>query len=125
MFPETEILAELHERLVKSFMDIIVLTKLRESNDPMSGYDIIRFIHKKFHTLVSSGTVYALLYSMERDGLIEGRSISRKRVYTITEKGEKTIETILKSKEEIQLFVRELIGKQATKLYSLQTQASL
>ncbi|MFQ6081461.1 MAG: PadR family transcriptional regulator [Candidatus Bathyarchaeia archaeon] len=124
MFPETETIAELYERLVNSFMDIIVLARLRKSNDPMSGYDVIKFIHKKFHTLVSSGTVYALLYSMERDGLIKGRRLSRKRVYTITEKGEKMIESILKSKEEIQLFVRELIGKQATKLYSLQAQVS-
>jgi len=75
-------------RMVKSFLDAIVLDKLRERDNPISGYDVVTFIHKKFYILVSSGTVYALLYSMERDGLIRGMWSQRKRVYTLTEKGE-------------------------------------
>jgi len=36
-------------------MDIIILAEL--GNRPMSGYDVISFIHNKFRLLVSSGTV--------------------------------------------------------------------
>jgi len=60
-------------------MDIIILAELR--NEPMSGYDVISFIHNKFHLLVSSGTVYSLLYSLERNDLIKGTWDKRKRVY--------------------------------------------
>jgi DNA-binding PadR family transcriptional regulator len=67
---EGKILRKMHERIIKNFMDIIILAELR--NGPMSGYDVISFIHNKFHLLVSSGTVYSLLYSLERNGLIEG-----------------------------------------------------
>ena len=67
---EGKILKKMHERIIKNFMDIIVLTELRRGS--MSGYDVISFIHNKFHLLVSSGTVYSLLYSLERNGLIEG-----------------------------------------------------
>jgi len=91
----------MHRRMVKSFLDNIVLAKLREQDSPMSGYDVIALIHKKFHILASSGTVYALLYSMERDGLIRGVWSQRKRVYTLTEKGEKKIKAILDAKEKI------------------------
>jgi len=91
----------MHRRMVKSFLDAIVLAKLREQDSPMSGYDVIASIHKKFRILVSSGTVYALLYSMERDGIIRGRSSQRKRVYTLTEKGEKKIKAILEAKDKI------------------------
>jgi len=67
----------------------------------MSGYDVISFIHNKFNLLVSSGTVYSLLYSLERNGLIEGSWDERKRVYRLTEKGAKTIETILSANDKI------------------------
>ena len=74
---EAKVLKTMHERIIKSFMDIIVLSELR--NGPMSGYDVISYIHNKFRILVSSGTVYSLLYSLERDGLIEGRWSERKK----------------------------------------------
>ena len=96
---EGKILKKMHERIIKNFMDIIILAELR--NGPMSGYDVISFIHNKFHLLVSSGTVYSLLYSLERNGLIEGTWNERKRVYKLTEKGAKTIETILSANDKI------------------------
>jgi len=96
-----EILNEMDERMVKSFLDAIVLAELKERDNPMSGYDAIAFIHEKFRILVSSGTIYALLYSLERDGLISGMWSQRKRVYTLTEKGEKKIKAILEAKEKI------------------------
>jgi len=98
---EREILNEMHERMAKSFLDAIVLAKLRDRDNPMSGYDVVTFIHKKFHMLFSSGTVYSLLYSMERDGLIRGMWNQRRRVYTLTDKGEKKIKAILEAKEKI------------------------
>ena len=98
---EAEILEEIHERIVRSFLDTIVLAKLRERDDPMSGYDVVTFVHGKLRILLSSGTVYSLLYSMERDGLIKGRWSQRKRVYTLTDKGEKKIKTFLEAKQKI------------------------
>jgi DNA-binding PadR family transcriptional regulator len=77
----------MHERIVKNFMCITILTELR--NGPISGYDVISFIHNKFHLLVSSGTVYSLLYSIERNGLIKGTWKERKRVYKLEEIGKK------------------------------------
>jgi len=61
---ESEVLNKMHRRIVKSFMDVLILAELR--NAPMSGYDVIGFIHNKFGILVSSGTVHSLLYSLER-----------------------------------------------------------
>lgn len=81
---------------------------------PISGYDVISFIHDKFHLLVSSGTVYSLLYSLERNGLIEGTWNERKRVYKLTEKGKKTIETILNANDKIQNFITALLKVQST-----------
>ena len=105
---EREVLKKMHRRLVKSFMDILILAELK-NGPPMSGYDIIGYIHDRFHILVSSGTVYSLLYSMERDGLIEGKWAKRKRVYTLTEKGDRKIETILNANDKIKGLLTNLL----------------
>ena len=87
-------------------MDILVLTEMKKRS--LSGYDVIGLIHKRFGVMVSSGTVYSLLYSMERDGLIRSVGNERKRVYELTEKGEQDIKVITKANEEIQNFLRNI-----------------
>jgi DNA-binding PadR family transcriptional regulator len=72
----------------------VVLAELR--NEPLSGYDFIAIIRKRFNMLISPGTVYSLLYSLERKQLIESSGEERRRTYTLTEKGKKTIEIIMK-----------------------------
>jgi len=104
---ESEVLKKMHRRIVKSFMDILILAELR--NAPMSGYDVIAFVHNKFGILVSSGTVYSLLYSLERDGLIRGVWAKRKRVYELTEKGERNIEAIMNANDKIKALMTNLL----------------
>lgn len=105
---ETNVIEKMHRRIVKSFLDVLVLAELRKN--VMSGYDIIGFIHSKFRMLVSSGTVYSLLYSMERKGLIRGRWDQKKRIYMLTEKGEEIVKAILNANNEIQSLVKSLLS---------------
>ena len=109
---ESKTLRKIHERIIKNFMDIIVMTELR--NGPLSGYDFISYIHNKFNLLVSSGTVYSLLYSLERNGLIEGVWEERKRVYKLTQKGEKTIDTLLGASDKIKGFMTNILKTPTT-----------
>ena len=104
---EANVLKRMHERIIKNFMDILILAELK--NGALSGYDVIAFIHNKFHLLVSSGTVYSLLYSLERNGLIEGKWNERKRVYKLTDKGDRTIQTILNANDKIQYLIKNLL----------------
>jgi len=53
--PKNKVLMQLYERLVKSFMDVIVLRELRNGN-PICGHDIRALIQKRFRILISSGT---------------------------------------------------------------------
>jgi DNA-binding PadR family transcriptional regulator len=87
-------------------MDILILAEIKEG--ALSGYDVISLVHKKFGILVSSGTVYSLLYSLERDGLIKGVWDQRKRVYELSEKGEQNIKVITKANEAAKNFLRDL-----------------
>jgi DNA-binding PadR family transcriptional regulator len=74
-------------------MDIIILKHLK-NNHPMSGYDVIKYLHKKFHMLPSPGAVYSLLYSLERKNLIKGNTNQGKRVYKLTNRGEELLREI-------------------------------
>jgi DNA-binding PadR family transcriptional regulator len=104
---EEEILSQMNERLLKNFMDILILA--RTKNNDISGYDMIQYIHDEFGFLISSGTIYSLLYSMERDGLEEGMWNGRKRVYTLTDKGKETIRAIQNASRSIQNFMAKLL----------------
>lgn len=107
---EAEILRDAEKRIVKSFLDMIILMRLRKGS--MSGYDVIDFIHKKFDFLISSGTVYSHLYFLERTNLIEGMLTKRKRVYELTEKGEETARAFLNLKQKIVgLMINVFIGE--------------
>ena len=103
-----EIVENLRRRTIKTFMDMLVLAELQEK--PLSGYDIITLIHKKFNVLVSSGTVYSLLYSLERKGLVNAEMEQRKRIYTLTDKGEKTLVAVGRANGEINGLVQNLIS---------------
>jgi len=104
---ESEILMKMNRRIVRIFLDVLILLKLR--NAPLSGYDIISYIHKRFDMLISSGTVYSRLYHLERDGLIKGELVQRKRVYTLAEKGRETVKTILGMKDKISGLVLNIV----------------
>jgi len=107
---EARMIKKMHERVIKSFMDTIIMAELQ--NGAISGYDVITYIHAKFGFLLSSGTVYSLLYSLERNGLVEGVWIERKRVYKLTEKGARTIEAILNSQDKIRSFMATIFRPQ-------------
>ena len=109
---EARIIKKMHERVIKNFMDTIIMAELQ--NGPISGYDVISYIHTRFGFLVSSGTVYSLLYSLERNGLVDGIWIERKRVYRLTEKGAQTIETILNAQDKIRSFMSTILKPQIT-----------
>ena len=104
----SKIVENLRRRTIKNFMDMLVLAELQEK--PLSGYDIITLIHKRFNVLVSSGTVYSLLYSLERKGLVNAEMDQRKRVYTLTAKGEQILETVGRANREINGLVQSLIS---------------
>jgi len=104
------LLRTMHRRMIKNFSDIFILAELR--NGPLSGYDVIEYIHNKFRILVSSGTVYAILYSLERDGLITGNWNQRRRMYSLTQKGEDTLKAILSANDKIECILSSLLKLQ-------------
>jgi len=107
---ESEVLNEMNKKIVQNFLGMIILMELRKG--PLSGYDVISLIHKKFHMLLSSGTVYSYLYALERDGLVIGQHKRRKRVFMLTERGKETAVTLLNSKDKILEFIVDVFASE-------------
>jgi hypothetical protein len=93
---------DLRKRVVRNFMDILILEEIRKGM--MSGYDVMAYLQRKFGVSLSSGTVYGILYSMERQKLIEGFQIENKRLYRISEN--RNTAKLLKAYEPVQSFLK-------------------
>jgi len=102
----SDLAEKLQKRIIHDFMDIFILAEMKKGS--LSGYDAINLIHRKFDLLVSSGTVYSLLYSLERDGWINGVWNDRKRVYELAEKGKRDIKAIAKANEGVHNFLKSI-----------------
>ena len=77
------------ERLVKSNLDLIILSLLKTK--PRWGYEINMEIKEHFKVYLSAGTLYPLLHSLEDKRYVEGVWESEKgrgrRIYKITPEG--------------------------------------
>lgn len=105
-------MGELRKRLVKTLLDTLILTELR--NRPMSANEAFFFFLEKFDVWISAGTVYHYMYSMEREGLIEATLVAknkRGRVYTLTDKGKETIKVVLNANEQIQRWISNVLWR--------------
>jgi len=60
------------------------------NGEPTYGYKIIAAIHKEFGVLLSPGSLYPLLHSLEDSKLIESRFYKGKIVYQATPKGKRS-----------------------------------
>jgi DNA-binding PadR family transcriptional regulator len=99
------------ERSVKKHLDVIASSLLLRS--PMCGYDLIRTIYQKYHTFLSQGTVYPLLYDLERRGLlsiVKSKS-PHSKVYTLTEQGKEKAKTVINDFVSAQKYLLESIRK--------------
>lgn len=85
MYQNSEVEKEIRDRWIRTFADFLFLTaaKLKE----MSGYEFMSFIHTRFHVLLSPGTIYPMLASLERKGLVQSNLFNRKRMYKTTNNG--------------------------------------
>lgn len=94
------------ERLVKHFLDMIILYKLKQ--DTTHGYDLIKFIHREFGIFLSPGTVYPVLYELEKNGVVRSEMTGKRRMYSLVDPS--MAETFFSGFVDAHLCVLEAIG---------------
>jgi len=97
---------EMRGRVVKSILDLVVLIQL-ETDSGEGAYDIMANVHGAYGVMLSPGTLYPLLFSLERAGLIEGRWEDRRKVYGLTGKARTLLRAQLETYTDV---VREVLA---------------
>jgi len=99
-----KILGEMQRHIVRSFLDTIILSEIKKA-EYIGGYTLMGVVRKKFGFLMSAGTIYTHLYSLERKNLIKGAISGETRKYALTKKGTDTIDSIVESKGHLINFI--------------------
>jgi DNA-binding PadR family transcriptional regulator len=90
--------------------DIRLLILDAISEKPKHGYQIITSISKKFENFYrpSSGAIYPTLQSLDEEGLVKLEIKGSKKVYSITNKGEKFLKQNRKRMDDLTTGFREV-----------------
>lgn len=117
-----KVVKDVERRILNNFLDLLILSALHLYGGQTSGYEIIKYLQMRYGFLLSPGTVYSCLYHMERTELLKGKQNGRKRIYILTEYGEKTAKAILNAKERIINFISTILQNNCNLSHSLQLQ---
>lgn len=101
---------EILEKLAKDNLELIVLLFLEE--DGKSGYQILKDIASHFRCILSQGTLYPLLYQLEKENKITKQNgKGREVIYSLSEEAKKQLEfrkkTCLKAYQHLGSFFKK------------------
>ena len=106
---------QVSNKLMKGLLDLIILQFL--SNQPMHGYQVITKIRKNFGVYFGPSTIYPLLGTLEKKGLVKSvwnMDFDRpRRIYSLTTNGQNMLNF---TEESLNLICRKI---------SLQTKTDL
>ncbi|MEW5760532.1 MAG: PadR family transcriptional regulator [Candidatus Thermoplasmatota archaeon] len=108
------------ERFVKNDLETVVLALML--NKPMCGTDIIKTLYKEFNILVSPGTIYPLLHSLEKKGLLKCEYKVRTKLYEPPEGVKTKIRSLLNEHVQTSNFLSKFLqsieqsGKQTNEM---------
>lgn len=97
----------LEKKIIRNFTDLLILKHLRKY-PLVSGYEILTSLRQKFDIPFSPGTIYSVVYSLERHGFIKGNGTEIGRAYELTVAGGKLIDAV-KTQKRIRRLFTEII----------------
>ena len=96
---ESELLIQMNERIVKNFLDMLILIELKRG--PLSYSELASVFRKRFGEIVDFSLVDLNLNFLEKEGLIMSRKAKSSKAYALTTKGEEKVRAFLNSKNKI------------------------
>jgi DNA-binding PadR family transcriptional regulator len=106
---------EVSNKLMKGLLDLIILQFLE--NQPMHGYQIITKIRKNFGVYFGPSTIYPLLGTLEKKGLVNSvwnmNSDRPRKIYNLTGGGKNMLNF---TEESLNLICRKISAQTKTEL---------
>ncbi len=83
------------EHSLKKNIDIVIAALLYK--EPMCGFDIIKTLVRRYNVVLSQGTIYPLLYNLEKEGLLRSEisKNNKTKIYIPTEEGREKLRKML------------------------------
>ena len=100
------------KKMVKDNLEAIILALLQSK--AMCGSDIIGTIHIEFNVLLSPGTVYPLLHSLQKKGLITPKREGKEKIYAPTEDSEPEIRRLIYEHIQARKLLNTYLQKELT-----------
>ena len=109
---------EVSNKLMKGLLDLIILQFL--NTQPMHGYQVITKIRKNFGVYFGPSTVYPLLNSLEKKGVVKSvwnmNSDRPRRIYSLTTNGQNMLNY---TEESLNLICRTISSQTKTEKTNL------
>jgi len=105
------------DQMRKGTTTVAILKLLVDEGQPLHGYGIIQRLEARSqgYFRFKEGLIYPRLHQMEHEDLLESRWLGepgtrRRRVYTVTEKGRRQLETEMRQWEKLRRGMNLLLG---------------
>lgn len=85
--------------MFKAHLKLLVLQEL--SKNSLSGYDIMNNLFQSLNKKPSPGYIYPLLKDLEKNRFIKLKKVQRRKVYSITNKGDSLLNDLQNKKNEM------------------------
>ncbi len=96
---DSELLMQMNKRIVKNFLDILILIELRR--DSVNYSELANIFHKRFGEIVDFSLIDSNLKFLEKEEMITNRTVKNKKFYALTTKGEEKVKAFQNSKNKI------------------------
>jgi len=112
LIDRSKLSADSIEKMVKKNLEIIILSLVQR--EPMCGTDIMKTIHLEFNVLLSPGTLYPLLQSMEEKGLLAFEKIGKAKTYAPAKDAELRIKNLLNERIQANQLLNQYLQHKPT-----------
>lgn len=112
LIDRSKLSADSIEKMVKKNLETIILTLVQR--EPMCGTDIMKTIHLEFNVLLSPGTIYPLLQSMEEKGLLAFEKIGKAKTYAPAKDAELRIKNLLNERIQAHQLLNQYLQHKPT-----------
>ena len=102
-----KVILKVRKRVLTACLDVAIMAQLSERR-VLSATNIISIFKKRYNIQLSAGTVYPVLYALERDGNIQRLPNRRKKLYVLTSRGKETIENFRENIGNLNTLIDEL-----------------
>jgi DNA-binding PadR family transcriptional regulator len=100
---------KVRKRILKACLSAAIMAQLSERR-VLSATNLIEIFKRRYNIQLSAGTVYPVLYALEKDGKIARLPNRRKRFYVLTDKGKASIKNIRGNVEELHKMINEMVS---------------